>query len=147
MAAVFLLMILVEKGFSSNERFYFDYAVVDHAIKNDSGELQKLMELNELGEKLEHKPVGDFLVQFWWNRCVMNCHDYMSSIITAQKSRLQDDKIKKMIQTQNNQCVSSYIYDNWDEINTTIVDKYDFLERQLSFWEKLKGYLWGPRRT
>lgn len=129
--------------------FPVHYAIVNHTIKNDSGEIDKLMKLNDLGEISEHKLVGNFLSDFWWNRAVMSCHSYVKEAWESQKAVIKTEEIKKFITNTNDKCVQSYIYDNWDEINTTIVGKYNYLNTKInekkSFWAKVKGYLWADR--
>ena len=107
------------------------------------------MKLNDFGEKSEHQLVGNFLSDFWCNRAVMSCHSYVKEAWESQKAAIKPEEIKKFIINTNDKCVQSYIYDNWDEINTTIVSKYNYLNTKInekkSFWGKVKRYLWADR--
>lgn len=148
----FLLIFAVGRVNAAFSAFYLDYAIVEHSIKNDIGMFDKLMELNDLGEKVEQHPVGEILAEFWWNRSVINCNNYMTSVMEAWKNRISDKEVQKYIMDRNNKCVQSYIYDNWNEINETILNKYNYLEGKLkknqSFLERVKGHLWDttPRK-
>lgn len=44
-------------------RFFLDYAVLKHSLKNDQGAFDELMELRDLDPY-----AADFVAEFWWSK-------------------------------------------------------------------------------
>lgn len=106
-------------------RFFLDYAVVDHKLKDDKG---YSMELLKLYEKTPHSAI--FIADFWHQKAFKECEESIqtnarrcSQKITLNMTEEEEDKIMEPAEKAANQCFYSFYYDNWDEINKTIVNK------------------------
>jgi len=111
-----------EKGIS---RFFLDYAVVEHSLKNDKGYSIKLLELYK-----KNPNSAIFLADFWHYKAVKECYKFMketahfySEKISIDMTEGQKDKIMEPAKEAIDHCFYGFYYDNWDEINRTIVNK------------------------
>jgi hypothetical protein len=106
-------------------RFLLDYAVVDHSFENDTG---YSMELLKLWDKNPHAVIllGEFWHQKAFNACRENIQANIhlrSQKITLKMTEEEKDKIMGPAKKAADQCLYAFYYDNWDEINKTIVSK------------------------
>jgi hypothetical protein len=120
-------------------RFLLDYAVVDHSLKNNEGYSDELL---KLWERNPHAAI--FLSEFWhqkaYNACRESIHENINSCvkkITLGMTEEEKDKITEPAKKAANQCFYSFYYDNWDEINKTIINRLRaerifFFKRQLN---------------
>jgi hypothetical protein len=128
-------------------RFFLDYAVVDHSLKNDKGYSNELL---KLWEKNPHSAI--FLGEFWHQKAYNACResireniDHCVKKITLGMTEQEKDKITEPAKKAADQCFYAFYYDNWDEINKTIVsrlkaEKIFLFKRQLKkIWLYLVG--------
>ena len=126
------LLLLVGYSFQANaetpdlHRFFLDYAVVKHSLKNDQGVFDELIGLRHLNPH-----AADFLVEFWWTKAKKECNDYMYEVAkrysekeTADTSKAQKEKLHGEATKEVDQCFYGVYYDNWDEINRMILQNY-----------------------
>jgi len=118
-------MIVKENTALPPHRFFLDYAVVDHSLKNDNGYSMELLDLYE-----KDRDSAVFIAEFWHQKAVKECmeaiqqtaHRY-SRQITLGMSEEEKAKINSKGEKEARQLFYGYYYDNWDGINKTIEDK------------------------
>lgn len=115
----------------SIHRFYLDYLVVQHSLKNDEGVSSKLMALAEANMN-----VADFIAEFWWSKAKKECRASMEEVakryakkITASSSEVDKQKLEKQAKGEVDQCVYSIYYDHWEEINRMIEHRFENLSK------------------
>lgn len=108
-------------------RFWINYAVVDHSLKNDEGLFDTVVKIDDA--RL------DFLSDFWWQKIMRDC-DAKGLIHDAfDGSTVEDGKKKANIRVDN--CSYWVIYENWDEINKTILNSYKVDRKEKSWFYSL----------
>ena len=107
-------------------RFYLDYAVVQHSLKNDVGNFDEFMKLAEIDSNS-----ADFIAKFWWGKAKKECDEYLKSLveryvkkITQETSKEEKEELKKLIKEDAVNCFYGVYYDHWDEINQMVLQKY-----------------------
>jgi len=113
-------------------RFYLDYAVVEHSLKNDKGYSKELLDFAKA-----HRQQADFLADFWWAKAKKECletfkeivHRYASQV-TPSTSASDRTNLEKAAKAESDQCVYGVIYDHWDEINAMIVEKVNQADKE-----------------
>jgi protein tyrosine phosphatase len=100
---------------------------VNDRLKGSLGNFEELMSLQEKNPEAE-----EFLCDFWWRRTLKACSEEVDRAIKKrlkslpfnsteeQKRKAASDSIDDV-----SHCIYSYIFDNWDDINQTIVDSYN----------------------
>lgn len=113
-------------------RFYVDYCVVQHTLKNDKGYSEQLMKIAELDIN-----AGDFLAEFWFNRAKTSCFKQVERVISsqvnivkAQKDKTEQAKMIEKLKDEISQCYYAFYFEHWDEINKTILDTYSRVLRE-----------------
>lgn len=108
-------------------RFFLDYAVVKHSLKNDEGAFDELMELRDLDPY-----AADFVAEFWWSKAKRQCNALMKEVaeryarrVTATTSEVDQERIIKEARKEIDQCIYGVYYDHWDEINRMIKQRYE----------------------
>ncbi len=121
-------------------RFFLDYAVVDHSLKNDRG---YSMELLELHKKEPNSAI--FLANFWHNKALRECEENIRSAAhlysqTITLNMTEEEKKKAMEPASKiaDQCFYGFYYDNWGEINKSIITKL----RAAKIRYKKNNYSW-----
>lgn len=106
-------------------RFYLDYAVVEHSLKNDKGYSKELLDFAKA-----HRQQADFLANFWWAKAKKECMETFKEIVhryasqmTPSTSAANKTKLENLAKAESDQCVYGVIYDHWDEINAMIVER------------------------
>ncbi|NQS89686.1 hypothetical protein HQ584_07865 [Patescibacteria group bacterium] len=106
-------------------RFFLDYGVVDHSLKNDEG---YSMELLELYEKNPNSAV--FIADFWHQKALRECEESIrsnsrlySNNITLDMTKEERDEVMKPAEEAAIKCLYGYYYDNWNKINESIINK------------------------
>lgn len=122
-------------------RFFLDYAVVEHSLKNDKG---YSMELLELYKKAPHSAI--FIADFWHQKALKECEESIrtnarrcSQKIALNMTEEEKDKVMEPAEKAARQCFYSFYYDNWDEINKTIVNKLKAAKINL----RKNNYIWN----
>lgn len=117
---------------SSMPRFYLDYAVVSHSLKNDEGHFEELMAIAKA-----HPQKTDFIAEFWWAKAKKECHDTFDEIVRRYASQVKGDtsaaeksKLEKEAKAEADQCVYGVYYDHWDEINQMIIKRFEQLKKE-----------------
>jgi hypothetical protein len=99
---------------------------VNDRLKGSRGNFEELMSLKETNPEAE-----EFLCDFWWRRALKACSKEVDQAIKKrlkslpfnsteeQKRKAASDAIDDV-----SNCIHSYIFDNWDDIDQTIVDSY-----------------------
>ena len=107
-------------------RFYADYAVVQHSLKNDKGLFNQLMALYDLDRN-----VANFLAEFWWTKAKKECDSFVkeaaehySRMITAETSQPERERLEKEVKQEADHCFYGVYYEHWDEINQMISQRY-----------------------
>lgn len=107
-------------------RFYLDYAVVEHSLKNDVGNFDEFMNLRELDMNS-----ANFIAEFWSGKARRECDEFIKGVakryskrVTTQTSKEKYNKLIKAAKREKDQCFYGVYYDHWDEINQMIVEKY-----------------------
>ena len=107
-------------------RFHLNYVIVNERLKGFRGNFEELMSLKET-----NPDAAEFLCDFWWRRTLKACSEEVDQAIKKrlkslpfksteeQKRKAASDAIDDV-----SHCIHSYIFDNWDDINQTIVDSY-----------------------
>ena len=134
------LLLIAPVSVSSEEtkglhRFYLDYAVVEHSLKNDKGLFKELMALAKLDRN-----AADFLAEFWWTKAKTACNSFVkevverySGMVTPETSQPELDQLEKQVKQESNHCFYGVYYDHWDEINQMIKQRYqESLKRRKS---------------
>ena len=108
-------------------RFFLDYAVVNHSLKNDQGYSMELLELLKIDPNS-----ANFIANFWWEKAKRECKNDVESIaqnyakrITENTTEGEKEQIFAKAKNECNQCFYSFYYDNWDAINETILNKLE----------------------
>ncbi len=106
-------------------RFMLEYAIVEHTLKGDEGKFNELMEIAKI-----NRVAANGLSKFWWRRAVKTCESEVKRSINAQMNKKnktfseeEKDEALKIIMQEIRPCIHSYIYDNYDEINLSIVNR------------------------
>lgn len=120
--AVVLVSSVVSAEEPSFPRFYLDYAVVQHSLKNDQGLFEQLMEFAKA-----YPRQADFIADFWWGRARKECGTTFSEVANRYASKLTPSmspaeraKLEKDAKKEADECVYGVYYDHWDEINKMI---------------------------
>lgn len=107
-------------------RFFLDYAVVDHSLKNDQGYSKALLKLYE-----KDPNAAEFIANFWHKRAYYACEkrikeavDSCVERITSNMTEEQKNEILKPVDEIVSNCFDNYYYDHWDKINKMLVDKF-----------------------
>lgn len=107
-------------------RFHLNYVIVNDRLKGSCGNFEELMSLTETNPE-----AAEFICDFWWRRVLKACSEEVDRAIKKrlkslpfnsteeQKRKAASDAIDDV-----SNCIHSYIFDNWDDINQTIVDSY-----------------------
>jgi hypothetical protein len=124
--AVFLFSFLVSAEESSIPRFYLDYALVQHNLKNDQGLFEKLMEFARA-----YPREANFIAEFWWGKARKECGTTFSEVanryaskLSASTSPTERAQLEKDAKKEADQCVYGVYYDHWDEINKMIEQRF-----------------------
>lgn len=107
-------------------RFYLDYAVVQHSLKNDKGLFEQLMQFGKA-----YPREADFIADFWWGKARKECGPTFSEVahryatkLTTSTSAAERAKLEKGAKKESDQCVYGVYYDHWDEINKMIEQRF-----------------------
>lgn len=125
--ALLLACVSVAEGETKGlHRFYLDYAVVKHSLKNDEG-LNELMALAKLDQK-----AADFLAEFWWIKAKKECISFVKEMnklyadkIATATSQPEKEQLKEQAMREADQCFYGVYYDHWNEINQMIKKQYE----------------------
>src|SRR5215472_16239296 len=108
-------------------RFYLDYAVVEHSLKNDKGFFNQLMALYDLDRN-----AANFLAEFWWTKAKTQCNSFVkesvehySRMITPDTSQPEQERLEKQTKQEADHCFYGVYYEHWDEINQMIKQRYE----------------------
>lgn len=106
-------------------RFLIDYAVVDRSLKNRKGYAIELLKLYQ-----KDPNSATLIADFWHQKAVRECQkcietnvDLYLQKITPNMTQEEKDKVMEPAKEAATQCFYSFYYDNFDEINKTIVNK------------------------
>jgi len=122
------VVVLVSPVVSAEEpsipRFYADYAVVQHNLKNDQGLFGQLMEFAKA-----YPREANFIADFWWGRAKKECSTTFSEVAkryakAPSKSPTERAKLEKDAMKEADQCIYGVYYDHWDEINKMIEQRF-----------------------
>jgi hypothetical protein len=120
-----------DAGEAGLPRFFLDYAIVNHSLKNDEGAFNELMDLAKLDQKS-----ADFIAEFWWGKANSYCDDYVDKLIrqysakiTPKTSEREKIEITEAAKKEADQCFYGFYYDQWDEINKMIREKYGAVKK------------------
>jgi hypothetical protein len=107
---------------SGLHQFYLSYGII-HAMKEETEGpgFKNLMAFSETSPK-----AADALVKFWWAWAIRDCWPYMKEKIDRVASIKVDSEQKiqrEDLVRERDYCVESFIYENWDEINKSVVFK------------------------
>lgn len=133
---VFLFLTIFQCHAFSEEgtipRFYVDYCVVEHTLKNDQGYSEKLIKISQIDIN-----AGDFLAEFWFNRAKTSCFEQVERIIRlnlqavkAQKDKTEQTRMLEKLKDEISQCYYAFYFEHWDEINKTIIDTYSRVQKE-----------------
>ena len=125
-STIIVFALVVPSTAQGLHRFYLDYAVVQHSLKNDVGNFNEFMKLAELD-----RDSADFIAKFWWGKAKKECDEFIRGIIvdhvknlTKETSNEEKEKLEKTIMEEADHCFYGVYYDHWDEINQMVVQKY-----------------------
>jgi hypothetical protein len=121
---------------SGLHRFFLDYAVMDHSLKGDQGETEKLMALLQADQENDTQ-TAKCLAGFWHQRAIQHCDAWVQKSIKRhiqalpeQASEKQKDAVMTKVWKDVEPCLHSYYYDHWEEINQTIRNRYETARRE-----------------
>lgn len=113
-------------------RFFLDYAIVKHSLRNDQGVFEELMALNRLDPR-----AANFLADFWWSKSRRECSAFANEVAeryarrgTSTMPEAEKDRLVKQAREEIDQCRYGVYYDHWDEINRMIMQRYESVLRQ-----------------
>jgi 23S rRNA G2069 N7-methylase RlmK/C1962 C5-methylase RlmI len=125
---VFLVLLALSASVCADglPRFYLDYAVVQHSLKNDVGNFDEFMKLAEIDRES-----ADFMAEFWWSKAKRECNEYIKETIERQARRItpetseeEKEELLRDARAEADQCFYGVYYDHWDEINDMVVKRY-----------------------
>lgn len=113
-------------------RFYLDYAIVEHSYKNDQGNFEELMKLKGINGR-----AAEMISNFWSMKAENSCKGYIKKLskdVTRESKGKTSEEEKVILEKGRdkvNQCFYLYYYENWEEMNIMIKNRYQqALERQ-----------------
>jgi hypothetical protein len=120
--AIFPLSVALADGEQPNmHRFYLEHAIVD-SLKETSDQYSKVA-----GAFLQSAPKAAYsLGEFWWDWAVRDCsaylHQYGADLAKSSVGKDQK-KMLEMGERARDHCVEAFIFEHWDDINTSIANK------------------------
>lgn len=104
-------------------RFFLQYAVVQHSLMADRGRFDDLMNLAEFDPQ-----AADFIGEFWRIKAIKECGDFIERTASVHSKRVgtkttegERKAILDQAAEQADQCFYDVYYRNWDAINEMIV--------------------------
>lgn len=76
---------------------------------------------------------ADSLMRFWWRWALRECREPISEIIDREVKRANGkviaDDSKKRIEEERDNCVEAFIFDRWEKVSETIMNRSQNFER------------------
>lgn len=132
-AIYFMILFSAASAEDLNLRFAMRYATVQHSLKGDNGEFDRLMGIAD-----KEPDAYQYLANFWWRRSLNSCKSEMDRAIETSLKEWskqnpgkknptdkQSEKILENMFKEIDPLIDSYIYDHWDEINEMIVARWE----------------------
>ena len=128
--AIILSILTSTTAIASRSCFPVYYAIVKN-LKGDEAHFEEFMDLYDLAPK-----TAEHLSTFWWHKTLAYCKDQKERARTqkiAEWKKKNPDKvissddqtlISKEVIEKISPCIESYIYDNWNEINQSILTRH-----------------------
>jgi hypothetical protein len=115
-------------GDSKNTYLHFalNYAVVEHSLMGDRGNFKNLMLIHDTNPKR-----AESIAEFWTTKAQRECLDYLNNqldLIMVKFKAIKDiteeqkKKFEKELSDEVANCHRGIYFENWDEINETIIN-------------------------
>lgn len=111
--------------------FAINYSIVKHNLKNDQDLFKDILYIGN-----NSKDGGKFFHDFWHFRILQKCNLEYKRIIdeTVKEIGLKNtEALTEEARKRTRICDISYIYDNWEDINNSIVNKSKSIKRDSRF--------------